>query len=309
MFKYIKIGLCGAVLSGAMFMINQDSVSADSNNGQYQMKQGWAYVVSHGRNDGVWTKPYGQDNAQYLGSINSLEGRGITVYGTYIDADTGTKWIQFDFNGQKAWVVSDSVRNNNKYLYYTTDEYNATTSVNKYARNNTTGNLVLVTSTFYDQNGVKWANIGDNQYVENSSLDYNVNATNVTVHWTDDSYGVTIKSNVSGDVWTRPYGLEKSEWMNSVSNISGNHYTVDKVASFNNQNWIHLKNTGWVHESVVNWDQGLSWKADTAYGRYGIRNYVEGPRSAFNYFYNKESGITKTLMGVDGTENLNSWYY
>lgn len=305
----LKIGVCGAILSGIMLFAGANQASADTNNpGQYKMKTANAYMISIDRADGVWSKPYGQEGANYLGKATDIQGQQIKAYGTYVD-NNGTVWVQFDFKGQRAWVDANSVRNHRDYFRENTDKFDATDYVGKPARVN--GKIVVVLDTYVDETGAKWASVSEGKDILNSTIDYNVQTQQVSVSATDNSYGLTIK-NGPGAVWSKPYGLGGAEYYNATNNLAGQHFFADKIAYVGKdaQKWIHIDHVGWVHEDVLTWDNGQVMNTGTMLGRYGIVSYTQGPRSPFTDYLNEHQGVGSTIAsGYDGSSSASNWYY
>lgn len=84
---YSKLILSTAVL-GALSVgatIGTTHVSADDNRGQYKLLDTAEAGVLHNdnnRNDGIWTKPFGQAGAQYLGNVANYSGQQVNYYGS-----------------------------------------------------------------------------------------------------------------------------------------------------------------------------------------------------------------------------------
>lgn len=335
-----KILLSTAVL-GAMTVVGvvgSQNVSADAGQGQYKSvdKTG---VLHSNSDDSIWTKPYGQQGAEWLGNVKSNQGKIVKVSGMYTDSDTGIVWINFDFNGQSGWATSDVVAS---YFSYNKTNYSHKITVNSSFEiaklhavhsydnlftggtsgvvgakiagsvSNHEGEFVRVLNKFNDQNGTKWAEIqlnGENYYVAQDALNYDVHY--VRVFGLEDGVKVHLNGDERGAaVWTRPYGLENASYMESVDSIRQNgsrEFTVDKYAEVNDQYWLHLKDTGWVISSTANFQTKNLLNKGTGYNRYGIVEYSMQEDIPWNS--NTTIKSTYSLAGYDGNTDMNSWYY
>lgn len=315
-----------ATLAGASTIASQ-SVSADDGGGQYKTATSnttSGYIASYATGD-VWSKPYGQDGAQWLANFDNLKGQTVKVYQSY--QDTATKnltWYQIDLgNGQRGWIDGSNLWNNPNVENNLSATYakinvqhsydNLFSTSNSYAAGNDraivgslspyNGQTVTVNKTFTDNNGTKWANItlnGSDYIVDNSTLSVtsdkklsDVASKYVTL---DSTWSVTINKSKSGDTWDRPYGLKGANWLRSNQSLPNGNIRVDKIMTTSSGNWVHLQNIGWVDNNVCNWNGGNTLDTNTtAYNRYGIRSYVwKNNRSPFVGRYDTSTGYTNS---------------
>lgn len=337
----MKMILLSTTILGAMTVagaVGSQHVSADAGQGQYKSVDTTGILHSTG-DDSIWSKPYGQQGAEWLGSVKSNQGKTVKVSAMYTDTDTGIVWINFNFNGQSAWATSEVVAG---YLSYNNTNYSRKITVNSSlgtaklhavhnydnlfkggtsgvagakivdSVSNHEGEFIRVLNKFSDQNGTKWAEIqlnNQNYYVAQDTLNYNVHYVmvfgldnGVKVHLNDRDHGAA--------VWTRPYGLDNAAYMESVDSIRQNgnrEFTVDKYADFNNQYWVHLKDTGWVISSAVNFETKNLLIQDTGYYRYGIKQY--SMQEDIPWRSNTTIKSTYSLSGFDGNTDMTNWYY
>lgn len=90
-------------------------------------------VDQTGRNDGLWTKPYGQAGAEYLGSMQQYNGQTITAnqIGTTVK-QRDTTWRQVTINGQTGYVNANAFQDVKKGAVIDTDasKYQVTFNIN-----------------------------------------------------------------------------------------------------------------------------------------------------------------------------------
>lgn len=96
----MKMILLSTTILGAMTVagaVGSQHVSADAGQGQYKSVDTTGILHSTG-DDSIWSKPYGQQGAEWLGSVKSNQGKTVKVSAMYTDTDTGIVWINFNFN-------------------------------------------------------------------------------------------------------------------------------------------------------------------------------------------------------------------
>ena len=165
--------------------------------------------------------------------------------------------------------------------------------------------LVTVDGYFVDQNGTKWAtvSVGDSSwmpendnFVIDASLLEKVNGNSLSNSMTnfyalDQTWRA--KSDGSGDIWDRPYGINGAKILRSSSTISNQTFRVDKIADSNTGHWVHLENVGWVHNDTLTWNGGKVFDGNTdstGYNRYGIWGYSwVNSRSPFKSYNGKNA--------------------
>lgn len=313
-----------ATLAGAGTVASQ-SVSADDGGGQYRVASSDAttgYIASYATGD-VWSKPYGQDGAQWLANFDNLKRKTVKVYQSY--QDTGNKnltWYQIDLgNGQRGWIDGKNFWNNPDvqsnvsatYAKITTKHSydNAFSATSAYAAGNDSaivaplsqyeGQTVAINNTFTDNNGTKWATVtlnGSQFIVANDTLSpisdkllSDVASKYVNL---DSTWSVAINKAQSGDVWDRPYGLKGANWIRSNQSLPSGNIRVDKIMTTSTGNWVHLQNIGWVDSNVCTWNGGNAIDTNsTAYNRYGFISYAwQNHRSPFSGKYDTKTGYT-----------------
>ncbi|MBZ5961367.1 SH3-like domain-containing protein [Leuconostoc gelidum subsp. gasicomitatum] len=352
----IKSLLLGtAVLStiGISGMLTIQSVSADSGQGQTYVKTTEIDMPIRGTNGGIWSHPYGQKNAAYLGEVKSIAGQKVTAYGAYKDTDSGVLWVEINYNNVRGWVDANTLTEMSaignwgvRYVNVSNFEtkmkrpaiVHATVLDNRfdndYGRNKNViigkesgivgslnpynGKGVEVNATFVDKNGVTWANISPLDNVNNFSW---INASRLEMKDTprielgqlaSENYKVTL--NGHGDVWTRPYGLENSQWLRSVQSLGNDkQYAVDKVVSIgvrgktSVENWVHLKNVGWVHQNTVKFVNTHQDRHTVTDPKWHSISYSEKQYDPF--MFGGISGVDSLIQGYDGIPGFDSWYY
>ena len=108
------VGLGGA--------IGAQSVAADNNQGQTYVKNIDVQIPTKGKDGGVWTRPYGQNGASYLGNVRDIAGQKVAGYSAYKDTDSGVLWVEINFHGQRGFVDSNTLTQPNdvgSVEYYT----------------------------------------------------------------------------------------------------------------------------------------------------------------------------------------------
>lgn len=338
------VGLGGA--------IGAQSASADSNQGQTYVKNIDVQIPTKGKDGGVWTRPYGQNGASYLGNVRDIAGQKVAGYSAYKDTDSGVLWVEINYHGQRGFVDSNTLTQPNdvgSVEYYTNDQafitnqnqsaivHSTASWDNRFSNdwgrdkdvtfggysgivgslNPYNGKAVKVSGSFVDKNGTTWSrispldNVNDFSWVDASRLEMKNTKAIELANTTNHTYKVQIKSNM-GDVWTRPYGLDNSQYMRSVSSLGNQLYDVDKVVSVGErgkdtiQEWVHLTNVGWVHRNTVkfiNFHQGGHYVTDP---KWHTTSYVEDQYDPFMY-----GGISGSTLsrGYDGLPGFDNWYY
>ena len=331
-------------------MVAINSVSADSGQGQTYVKTTDIDMPVRGTDGGIWSQPYGQKDATYMGQVNSLAGQKITAYSAYKDTDSGVLWVEINDNGQHGWVdattlTEKSALGNWGTRFVTVANFKSSQVMpaivhtkstldnrynNDYGRDQSItfggdhgivgsltpydGKSVEVTETFGDKNGTTWARISPLDDVNNFSW---VDASRLEIKNTQRielgdatgrGYKVQIKSNI-GDVWTRPYGLDNSQYMRSVASLGNKTYDIDKVVSVGEsgkdtiQHWVHLKDVGWVHRNTVNFINEHRNGQNVTDPKWQTTSYVQDQYDPFMYGGISGVQLTRGYDGLPGFDN------
>lgn len=88
-------------------------------------------------NDSLWSKPYGQKGADYLGGLDQFKDKDLTFTQLNVD-DGGVKWLNFIENNTSYWVDADATQltgSNVVRIFEGKDsvKFNYTATTNKYA--------------------------------------------------------------------------------------------------------------------------------------------------------------------------------
>lgn len=302
--------------------VNTQTAFADSGNGQVAYKSGWTTVPNTNRGDGIWSKPYGQSGATYLGNMNDLQGRGITVYGSYTDSDSGTLWVEFDYNGQRAFVDAKSLNSHQQSIDAYSYQMNVMDKVTNASSSDAlwtkpygvqgaeyvgsadiNNQFVFVKSISYDKNGVAWAHIIYNNqdcYIAANLLsDHNADfgdSHQSNKGWIYGDY-TTISANSNASALTSPWGENGSTILKSLSDVNGQSVQVVAHTRTNTGDWVKVK----TQYGEVFWldSSNLSNKKDGFYKSYAKTEVYVG--------YGKYKGVS-FARGASGGSALYDRY-
>lgn len=275
--KLNSIMLAPVVLLGAI-CIGTSVVHADTNDGISETKTVVGQITQSGRNDGLWSKPYGQKDAQYLGAASKFDNKKFDFTRLYIDSDNGTKWLEFTYDNQTYWVDDDgtSLKNQNVNTLFTynndltdlkltstkdgdliwtkpfeTKDASVLASVKAHV-----GEVYKVKGVIVDKNNTAWVNIdfqGQDAFVAESAFggsNYNSNLSSQStyVDYSNKGISTTIIPRDGDSALTLPYGNMNSQILQSLNNFKGQ--TVQVLDSYNNGvAWLKVR----THDNHVFW--------------------------------------------------------
>lgn len=124
------------VLGG--LLVSSTIAHADNNQGKRYIADIHSQLKIRKANDSLWSKPYGQAGANYLGGLDQFKDKDLTFTQLYVDANTGVNWLKFKENNTSYWVDASatSLANDNVTNVFTGKEsvmFKYTFVENKYA--------------------------------------------------------------------------------------------------------------------------------------------------------------------------------
>lgn len=103
--RLIKYLLIAPFILGSLAVVQK--VSADANDGLSYVKDvSGSLDLSHDKSDGLWSHPYGQKGADYMGKLSDFKNKDLKFTQMYIDSGNDLKWLNFVENGKSYWVDS-----------------------------------------------------------------------------------------------------------------------------------------------------------------------------------------------------------
>lgn len=267
--KWNSILLVPVALAGA-FYLGTGVAHADSNNGLSEAKTVSGTINQSGRSDGLWSKPYGQKDAQYLGEASKFNHKKFDFKRLYIDADNGNKWVEFSYDNQTYWVdvngtslKSKDVKtlftynNNLTDLKLTstkdgdliwTKPFETKDAASLGAVKDHVNEVFKVKGVLVDKNNTAWVNIdfqGHDAFVAESAFsgsNYNndLSSQSKYVDYANKSISTQINATNNDSALTLPYGDSKAQILQPLSDFNGQKVQV--LASYNNGvDWLKVK--------------------------------------------------------------------
>lgn len=267
--KINYVFLIPLAIMGSM-LVETPKILADSGDGISEVKHVTGVISQDGRADGLWSKPYGQNGAQYLGKASTFQGRSLDFTELYVDSDDGTTWVKFSDGNTNYWVDSAGTSFKNKNAESVFSYSNNIPNVKFISTNpqdliwtkpfetkgakslasvkDHLGDVFKVKRVLVDKNHTGWVNIdynGVDAYVAESAVggsNYNDNISKETkyVDYTNKHISTTISATDKDSALTLPYGDPKSQILKPLSDF--NNQKVEVLASYDNGvAWLKVK--------------------------------------------------------------------
>ncbi|MGF2715655.1 GW domain-containing glycosaminoglycan-binding protein [Bacillus cereus] len=259
-------------------------------------------IIEKSNNDGIWSKPYGLEGANWVGSVNGYVGKVVKIT-ERVSVDR-TLWYKISLDGKEVgWVdahvmskATDIVDINESIFTGVTGTNHGiltlpwgmkgsqwVSSVNDYAYQE----LKATKKTVH--NGVTWYQVSHNGKVlgwmdKNSINTQGIENTNFTV---------TIGNSDWHAVWSNPYGVSGSNWVNPISAYAYQKVQVVKTAKIGQTNWYQVKN----NNGILGWIDG--GKATTT-----IETLPLGNTNAVISKATSNDGVFNVPWGEDGANWL-----
>lgn len=290
-------------------------------------------VSSSATGDAIWTLPYGEDNANYVGPINRISNQSVQVVQSVQKGSTTWKKIKIG-NRVIGWIdahvfkklenlknedrqaVVGSVNDGDGIWSLPYGEAGATYigPVNNYSYDQ----LHIIESA--TKNGVTWNKVelsdGTTGWVDARVFDNQYNGLDQVEE--ESQQGIIAKSN--GDaIWSAPYGEHNAKYLGSVDSLRNQNVKILKQAKKGGVTWNQIKlpngKVGWIDAHVFG---SVTYTADTVKQKaYDLGFFDRGDVLVYNkngqagnesddlaYFYpigNGETDMRLTVVSLDPT--------
>lgn len=268
----ISASLAAALIGGSQAMLHQNA-SADAGAGNLY-KASSTFATTETRADatgGMWTKPYGQEHAQYVGSVQELKNKLLHVQSKYVDTGNGTTWVKITAdsinNNEPFWVdinttwanQSESTFTNYYYKDMTINPKSSTDSFltrpwGEYGAkiianlNDYKGQKIRSTTVLTDQHGTRWAKVTLGKttgYINATALDgiddRPFNETNMTTLKHNASTTIVNQESRQDLIWSVPYGFTGAVQKGHVKNLDGQNVKVLNMIKDGQTTWLKIE--------------------------------------------------------------------
>lgn len=217
-------------------------------------------IIMYSNGNSIWSQPYGVEGANYIDSTNTYAGKEVKLINKM--TVNNTVWYQFSSNGRTiGWIdgkvlskltniqeinqdaiMGETYNNGIWSLPYGTSGANYLGGSNRYAYDS----IKLVTKA--NSGAATWYKFSVNGkvigWVDSKALDNgNIKPANFTT---------TVGSSSGHGIWSKPYGVEGSNYVASASQYAYQKVQVIKTVIIDKTTWYQIKND----KGIIGWIDG-----------------------------------------------------